>query len=160
MISAVASQALATSSFSSTYDRYLLDLNIENTTADGAVYIKLRASGSDASTNYSFALTGLTGVNGANNFTGQGGTAGIPIIETDGAGSTNSWNFSRIVFNNPFLTKFTQLLVQSASLSPTSTYESFTGGGTHTTASSYDSINIIATAGNITGVAYLYGMNK
>jgi hypothetical protein len=158
--SAVASQALPASSFSATYDSYILYVRITDWTDDSTLYVKLRSGATDSSASYYFGILGFTVAGGANNFTGNPGTAGIPFGELDGGTSSVFWNFAKIEINNPFATEQSQILVQASSLTPGGGVQSLTGAGVHAVATSYDSANVIVTSGTITGSATLFGVNK
>jgi hypothetical protein len=155
----VASAAIANNTFNATYENYKIVLDIENPTADAAIYMKLRASGTDNSTNYFFGFTGNTsaGVNSPDN--ASGGTSGFLINAVD-SGSTNHFYSSDIFIGSPFLTKRTTLMANYVGLTAAGVCLARNGGGWHDVGSSYDAVNFIASSGNITGSIKTYGINQ
>ena len=157
-ISGVTSQALTASTFSSTYDEYKIFLTISSNTADGQIYVKLRASGVDSSTNYNFANLIITTGAVASNGTSSGNTLGQFIGRMD-AGRTDAC-FFEFSIAKPFLATATTFTGTGVGSTDAGVVEGGTIIGCHTTATSYDSINVIASSGNFTGVIKVYGVNK
>ena len=153
--SAVASQSLPDNVFSATYENYRLIVNITSASADAIITFKMRASGTDSSTGYKFAgLGGITDVSSTNNGTASG-TAGLRIMEIDG-NTTESYSFAGDLFN-PFLAQKTRYAGVLTDTSSGGLTRVLMQAGVHTVATSFDSITLIPSAGNITGKAYIYG---
>ena len=157
--SAVASQALPANTFDATYDNYKIVIDFENPSADNYVAFKFRASGVDSSTGYYWAFTGrdANGVDAPDQGVNQ--TVGLPISFQDNSITTHNYS-SDFTLHYPFLTKFTTMTGVFVGTSNSSVLRTRSGGGTHYVATSYDSINVIASAGNISGVIRVYGINQ
>jgi hypothetical protein len=155
--SGVASQAV-TPIFSATYNSYRILVTISSNTVDGFLYIKLRSGATDASTNYDYALN-YTGTNSANLPDGGTGQTNGMVMSTIDAGLTDVCFFS-IDMNNPFAAKITSANFTSTTTFQTGVKQNVVGSNWHTTAASYDGINIISSAGTITGRVQIYGYNQ
>ena len=157
--SGVASQSLPASTFSSTYDNYLIVVSISATTADSTLYIKLRASGTDSSANYYWTLNGFT-AGGTAQQNGLGPvTTGMYLMDTD-TGSSAKPTISRVELYTPFVAQPTSLIYQTATSTNGGIPVGISGMGLHTPSTSYDSATLVPTAGNISGSMTVYGMNK
>jgi hypothetical protein len=156
--SAVASQALPASTFSSTYDEYKIFLSISACTSDAALFIKMRASGVDSSTNYNYANLSLTTGGTASNGVSAGATLGQFILRLD-SGRTDAF-FTDFTLSKPFLATPTTFVGTAVGSTDLGVVEGGTVIGCHTTATSYDSINIVPNGGNISGIIKVYGVNK
>jgi hypothetical protein len=143
--------------FTSTYKTYMLNINLTSGTSDAALYLKMRASGTDNSTNYYYAMNNLKTNNTANNYYATNGTSGFLIGEIDGPSSANNWNFASIVLCNPQLTLLTNFTSTGTSLDTGGSVNGHSGGGTHALAASYDAVSLIVSAGTITGSISIYG---
>jgi hypothetical protein len=157
--SAVASQNI-NNIFSATYDSYKIYLTFTTaSSADNAVYIKLRASGTDASTNYVWGYPSITIGGSVSSFNGSAQTTGF-IVTTMDAGTSGYSHSSEITFNNPFAAGFTSGQINFAARNTSGVFIGAAGAMVHETATSYDGINIIASAGNITGQCVVLGVRK
>jgi hypothetical protein len=156
---ATASSVSPNGVFTSTYKTYILNINLTSGTADAALYLKMRASGTDNSTNYYYAMNNLKTNNTANNYYATNGTSGFLIGEIDGPSSANNWNFTSIVLCNPQLTLLTNFTSTGTSLDTGGSVNGHSGGGTHALAASYDAVSLIVSAGTITGSISIYGYN-
>ena len=145
--------------FSSTYDNYRLILNIEYNSADASIDLKLRSGASDSSASYSY---GRITVNRTGTSATQGGNDAITgwrLGEVDGDAPAH---FFQCVLDIglPFTTQYTTFNQVGSFITTTTQIFGTAGGGTHGQSISYDGINIIPTAGNITGRMSVYGYNK
>jgi hypothetical protein len=137
--------------FSSDYQNYTIYYNLSGTSATSLTG-RLRASGSDATTNYTWQLLEASGTSivGSRDITGLNWNLGA--VRTSGR------TFARIEVSNPFAaaessyTAFLQDPISAASIQ--------LRAGSHTTASSYDGIRIVPGAGNITGSIRIYGVRN
>ena len=146
--------------FTSTYKTYMLNINLTSGTSDAALYLKMRASNTDNSTNYYYAMNNLKTNNTANNYYATYGTSGFLIGEIDGPSSANNWNFANIILCNPQLTLLTNFTSTGTSLDTGGSVNGHSGGGSHALAASYDAVSLIVSAGTITGDITVYGYNK
>jgi hypothetical protein len=156
--SAVSSFSLATDTFTSTYDNYVLIVNIRANTADAAMTIRLRAAGVDASAaNYNFAYNTFR----SNNTAANGGAAGQTSLTLGELESTfNGRVSSRIEFYDPKIANATKVIYQSQDSDSGNNYASRAGGGVLNDSVSYDSASLLVSSGTITGTYYVYGFNK
>jgi len=142
------------SKFSATYTNYKVIMQFTCSDNDTNIFIRLRAAGSDTSTNY---------VNPTFRFT----TSGTTVEE----GSTSSWkvvsasstetNAVDLTIYNPFAAKHSALTTMGyGSYNPTtaSGYGNFAVGRQKST-TSFDGITILPDAGTITGTAQVYGLS-
>jgi hypothetical protein len=137
--------------FSATYQNYVILMSVTGTT-DANISMRLRASGTDSSTNYT--VQNLTCV-------------GAVVTATRDASAT-SWiggfqrasgrSFSTINVSNPFAAAASSVLVTSQD--PSGGASQFHEAGAHSTATSYDGITFFVTAGSITGSIRVYGVQN
>jgi hypothetical protein len=156
--SAVSSQAV-TSVFSSTYRNYRILFDITNNTADASIYMKLRSGATDSSVSYYYQGAQFTEASALSYITGSNQTTGFYINEVDSASSVHYQNTSMDIYR-PFEAVFTSMNYQGPGQSTGGTFFARMGGGNHLQSVSYDGINIIASAGNITGAIQVYGYNQ
>lgn len=140
--------------FTSTYRNYKIIVNINSASADAqAVYIKMRASGTDSSASYYwYGLEPNAGADtlyinrGSNVSTGNGiGYQGVNGLSS----SIEVWD--------PQLAQITHTAAQFASsLTSIPAVVGF-ANGTHNVATSYDGFSLIPGSGTITGVVRVYG---
>jgi hypothetical protein len=140
--------------FTSTYRNYKIVVNIDSASTDSqAVYIKMRASGTDSSASYYwYGLEPNAGdnflyVNRGNNVsTGNGiGYQGLNGLSS----SIEVWD--------PQLAQITHTAAQFASsLTSIPAVVGF-ANGTHNVATSYDGFSLVPGSGTITGIVRVYG---
>ncbi|MFY9325107.1 MAG: hypothetical protein WAO29_01435 [Candidatus Nanopelagicales bacterium] len=148
--SAVSSVSLPNNIFSSTYDNYKILWNISTATVGGNLTYRMRLSGTDNSAS-------------TYNFSGIGQESGTTLTTTNisqtsgkiGEYSTDTASYSIDIFS-PFLAQYTELV----SIGGRYSRRCYTLYSSHGTASSFDSISLIFSAGNLTGTASVYGYKK
>jgi hypothetical protein len=156
--SGVASQALTADTFTSAYENYLIILNITAATADAIIYMKMRKSGTDSSASYYQGAPAYTVSGGLTNYNINNTTAGFFINEVDNGTSAHYYT-TTLFLNAPKLNTVTTHTFNTISVGSGGTIYGGAGGGVHAVTDTYDSVNIIATAGNITGKVNVYGFN-
>jgi hypothetical protein len=144
--------------FSATYDNYRFILDITDLTSDAIVYMKLRVSATDNSTNYYTMLNGITSTAGAFTEANNAVTTGLFLTSGD-AGTDNIYGYTGDLLK-PFLAVNTKVVGISHSSTTLGTPASISGAGLHFVATSYTGINLIASAGNMTGSIKIYGYNN
>jgi hypothetical protein len=154
--SAVSSQALPANTFTSTYRNYKIILNITALTADANIFLKMRSGSTDASTNYNYGIQGVQSNGTATNQVANTLTTGFFLNSLD-LGNPGSSYLTDFTLGAPFLTSQTTFTTTVAGLTTAGAVFGMSGGGVHDTSASYDTANIIASAGNITGVITVYG---
>jgi len=137
--------------FSASYKKYRVIIKGIANAGLYIEYLKLRASGTDASSGYSWGAARVNFATGA--VTGNSGSA-----------ATSGWNMSssNVTYNflismditDPFTASATTMVFQSSS--PEGAYAD-SGGGVHTTATSYDGLTLIVSAGSISGEIEVFG---
>jgi hypothetical protein len=155
--SAVASQAV-TPVFSATYKNYVVYLNITaNSVINKAIYLKMRAGATDSSASYTYAGPTVSSTGTSTYIAGNNVTSGFLISNGDGA--TNQEILEKAEFFLPFDADHTGISFQGSYIGSTNDFFSMGNVGLHKVATSYDGFNIIASAGTITGTAYVYGVS-
>ena len=151
--SGVASQSV-NDVFSATYDNYRFILDIISTTSDNIIYMKMRSSGTDNSTNYYSMMNGVRSDGSAFTQTENNVTTGFALTLCDSANS-NQYGFNGDLCR-PFLSATTMVRGINNSSTSTGIPASQSGGGLHAVVASYTSLNLIASAGNMTGSIKIY----
>jgi hypothetical protein len=149
-----ATAASVDSVFSSTYDNYLILLNVESTSGSNAMQVRFRTGGSDNTTsnygsNWEYAAFGTAGA------TGQLGSAAgstLAYIQDITGNPTSNVMF---VFN-PFATQNTYANHQAVQ----GNGYRITGGLEFDTTTSFDGISFICAAGTFGGTISVYGYKK
>lgn len=131
--------------FSSTYTNYFVLAEITNSTTNVDTYFKLRASGTDSSSNY--AAYGW--LSQGSSVGAESWTTSYPIIR---AGSTTR-SVGQITILNPFTASHTGFIGGSGGS------HGYAAGinGRHTASTSYDGFSLTCGSGNITGTITIYG---
>jgi hypothetical protein len=155
----VGSQTLPANTFSSTYDDYYIIIKqTANATDDTDVYIRLRDDATNAITNYKYERQyNLSSTIGSDR--DVLGTTFWPVF-ADNDNALPNYNTAVIKLFRPNLASPTVMHSEVIS-------EINSGGllhnnfmGVHTTASAYDTLDIIVSTGTISGSAVVYGFNK
>jgi hypothetical protein len=120
--------------------------------------MKMRASGTDNSTNYYTMLNGIRSDGSAFAEANNAVTTGLFLTSGD-AGTDNIYGYTGDLLK-PFLAINTKIVGISHSSTTLGTPASISGAGLHFVAASYTSINLIASAGNMTGSVSIYGYKK
>jgi hypothetical protein len=139
--------------FSTTYDNYIVYLNLTAISTTLSVQLQLDASGTPSTTGYWSERIRVENTSGS--VSGQS-TSGSNMVL---ANQTGSLPFSpKIEIANPFLATLTQL----SCVTPTrgGTWFSTFWSGWHTAATSYTGLKIFTDTGTITGTARVYGYKK
>jgi hypothetical protein len=157
--SGVASQAV--NPFSATYDVYRLVINITACTADAVIYLKMRSGSTDASSDaYQIGRTTVTRTGTSGNVAQNDSTLGWNIGGVDFAIANNHAFGAVIDLHLPFAADDTVLNYVGHYAAADGSIIGSSGAGVHFLATSYDGVNLIASAGNITGSISVYGYNK
>lgn len=141
--------------FTSIYDNYKIIISCSSFSADTDFWIKLRASGTDSSTNYNWANTLLDTGNASVNAVGTSGTNGIFLSRTD-AGTSNAYGYE-LTLSGVFAATPTTFLGLSVGRSGAGVLQGGTINGNHTTSTSYDGITLLTSSGTVTGTIGVYG---
>jgi hypothetical protein len=151
----VTSFSLATGTFSSTYDNYLILINVDPTSGGSIMSARFRIAGSDNSTsNYRWTSEERLSNSATYNYNRANPTDNLRIGYTE-----VDWKSTALVnVNNPFLTKMTTTQSMMSAATSSSAYDDkVTGAFTATT--SFDSMTFTL-SGNMTGSVNVYGYKK
>ena len=145
--------------FSSTYLRYLVMVNVTSATNnDRSIFLKLRNAGTDTSTYYNSFIAAGTRSGTTSNFAQFDDTNGYKLGEIDGPETGN--NFAAAVhLIGPFVNDRSQMHIQTSFVDTGGNFRYGAGGGNRTAGGSHDSLNLISSAGTITGQISVYGYN-
>jgi hypothetical protein len=157
--SSVGTYSLPINTFTSTYDNYRLIVKISAITSDAILYMKMRKSGTDASTLYYYGMLGYSSNPSTENKNGSNVSTGVYLHDLD-TGSSAKPTWSTVDLFIPFVTGFTMMNIQSVANTQSGTPVAAVGMGYHSNSDSYDSASFIASAGNISGSITVYGYNK
>lgn len=135
--------------FSADYDNYAVLLTLTGSTS-AATTLRMRASGTDAATNYNWQVLNVNGTSvGAAAVASQTSYA----IADTGTGKTTA----DVLIFDPFAAAATNLHLRANARTLNTLYMNI---GQHTTATSYDGLSVIASSGTITGSVSVYGYRK
>ena len=144
-----AGSVILNSVLTSTYDNYLIVVDYTSSNASHYLTLKLRAAGTDASTNYKHQrLYGSTSAAAAQNLT---------ATSFECAWGDNVRNVVTLGLYGPALARATVLESRTAGFSG-AMLNLF--GGVHTTATAYYGFDLAINSGTITGTLWLYGLSK
>jgi hypothetical protein len=143
--------------FSSTYLRYLVMVNVTSATNnDRSIFLKLRNAGTDTSTYYNSFIAAGTRSGTTSNLAQFDDTNGYKLGEIDGPETGN--NFAAAVhLIGPFVNDRSQMHIQTSFVDTGGNFRYGAGGGNRTAGGSHDSLNLISSAGTITGTVSVYG---
>lgn len=151
--SAVSSFSFPADTFTSTYDNYKIILSNVSGSTGIEVRMRLRASGTDNTSNIYYQQQQY------NSSTTISGVRQTSTVWTVANANTGTSNFATLELFNPKITQITRGLViwqQSGNTTPETLFQTMT----HDSATAFDSATILASTGNITGVASVYGFSK
>jgi len=151
--SGVSSVSLPASTFTSTYANYKIVFQGDSSTAGNEITIRMRASGTDNSSNvYYSARMGNFAYNTA--FFGNATNPGTSSNAITGFDLTTRGCQAILEVSSPQEAKGTFIRAQG-----NWGYFNSVSSITHDSATQFDSMSFIANAGNITGKVYAYGYN-
>jgi hypothetical protein len=142
--------------FTSTYDDYLINIDIDNASTTANLVFRL-STASSVSITTGYYYLGSTSTNASlANFAGDNQQQWI-IGETSATAPTNS--IHTIQLSKPFIEKRTGITYRSHNYTGTAN-KSWQASGYHDQNTAYPQFALIASVGNITGKASVYGYNK
>lgn len=144
--------------FSATYDDYHIKISLTAVTADADCYLKLRTGSTDLSTNYQVAFRGINNA-GTSQDTTSAALTYFLVCKTDN-GNSNHMYFSNIDLSYPFLSQRKVMTAIFGGVDSSGNFLALMGAGCNTGTSSYESLTIGATSGNITGSISIFGVAK
>jgi hypothetical protein len=152
----VGSQSLANASFSSAYENYKIVITFSDATADGQIFFKLRASGTDSSAGYSWGAIGRSMAGSLYNNYASSIADGFFLLNAD-AGQPDITS-AEITLFNPQLARKTKYISNAAGAESAGNITSFFSAGSHSATTAYDSITFYnAGGGDISGKVTVYG---
>jgi hypothetical protein len=140
--------------FSTTYDNYLIILNINSSASTNALLMRFRASGSTSSAasygnTWTYSAYGPAGANGRLGY--ASGSTSMYLQDITGGSTT-----TQITITNPFNAFNTQLTW----LGNQSNGYGVVGAGQFAATTSFDGVALFPDPGNITGTISIYGYKK
>jgi hypothetical protein len=148
--SAVSSYSAPASTFSATYNQYLILVEITAQSANANIQMRLRAAGTDATTDYqNQEVTGSS--------TTAAATGGAALFWDFGSSSTNTRFSLKTDLYNPFGTGQHLQISEVFSLNSSSAWVRRALGGRLDIGSSYDAFTLFPASGTITGRIAVYG---
>jgi hypothetical protein len=140
--------------FSSSYDRYVINVDCDSASTNIDVLFRLRVSNTDAATNYSYAGAGYRASGSGFNPVSTSATS-VDI----GRGGTSYVCHTTFQAIDPFIAVPTVLLGQFGSKDSASTFiNNF--GAYHSDSTSYTGFTIFPNTGTFTGSVSIYGYRK
>ena len=147
------------SCFSATYDSYKVVLSDIRTAAAGGVSLQLMNGTTPVATNYAWAFMRV-----AYDASTAPTASGYPATTSSWATATSTGTAATAVsieIFNPFLAQYSYYQIGGSDTRGTSGYGFLGGGGTHTLATSYNSLRFTITGTTISNVqATIYGYRK
>ena len=157
--SGVASQSF-NSIFNSTYDNYKIILDLTAVSGDLVLYMRMRASGTDASgIDYSLGYNYRSRAGASSGYNNNDATF-WGILQ----GSSSELNHNYLVsldMNSPALAIRTLFAANGYTAQGTDdVMYGFAGGGMHAANTAYDGFSLITSTGTVSGKVSIYGYNK
>jgi hypothetical protein len=149
--SAVSSQSV-NDVFSSTYENYMVVLNVISSGADNIIRLRLRASGTDASGS-DYTSQGLVVFSTTVSGSRITSASSLDIFRQD-----TSWNGATSFIHKPNLATATQFNTSNAWSLEGARIGLYTGS--HSLTNAYTGFTLIPATGNITGTVRVYGINN
>lgn len=147
------------SCFSATFDSYKVVLSDIRTAAAGGVSVQLMNGTTPVATNYAWAFMRV-----AYDATTAPAASGYPATTSSWATGTSTGTAATAIsmeIFNPFLSQYSYYQIGGSDTRGTSGYGFLGGGGTHTLATSYNSLRFTVSGTTITNVqATIYGYRK
>ena len=140
--------------FSATYQNYLILANFTASVgANGALTMRLRSSGVDATTNYNYVQINSAS-DGTINSTGYLSQTSFAFGQIDPTYNVSS---SQLNVFNPFATDKTLVMATNQIRLSTGRYDQRITSEYHSDATSYDGFTIITSGTSVTGIIRVYG---
>ncbi len=139
--------------FSTTYDNYKILFTNSNTSGSD-VYIRVRVSGADLTSNSYANIRNITSIGGSiTSYTNYADT----VVNL--GGNLTTQNSYSVEISNPFATKRTQIYSLGTADSSSSMNQEIVNASVKNT-TSYTGFTLISSLGNMTGTVSVYGFNK
>jgi hypothetical protein len=154
----VSSFSLATDTFTSNYDNYLLMITVNTNSADSQVLLRVRAAGTDLTgADYNFAYARARSTAAA---IPTGGTGGTSLFIGEVESTFNGRAAYKVDLISPKVLDRTRIVWQAIDSDAASNYAAGAGGGVVNNALAYDSATVFVGTGTFGGSYSVYGYNK
>ena len=154
------SSVSANNVFTSTYDNYVLKIQITSISAnDASFFIRTRASGTDRTTNYNVGVAAVNRSGTAVDFADLDSTDGYRLGQFESTEPTQNYAFE-VDFMYPTSNTRQQVFIKSAFITTAGAFAYGAGGGGRTTTGAADGFTLRSSAGNFTGTCDIYGLAK
>lgn len=142
--------------FSATYQNYLVQIVISTSSTGSEAQIRLRASGTDATTDYRWSAIYNHSANATPAGAANNGTTGWNdyLLGYDSSGNVTM----NSTFFRPFASTPTTMVSQTISYPLNAYAYNYARSGVHTPSNSYDGFSIIPASGTITGNLRVFGL--
>jgi hypothetical protein len=144
--------------FSATYQNYLILVSFSAAVgANASITMRLRASGTDATTNYNW-LFSRAGTDIAT--VACGNTLSTTSIQVSNLDATNLQNSVQVQAFNPFAASRTEFMSMSQGAIASGRWDNLNVVSYHSTATSYDGITFLTSGTSFTGTIRVYGYSN
>jgi len=144
--------------FSATYDDYKVMLNLDGVSADGDITVQLRAGTVTVTSNYQTAYRGIdVGAGNEDNALSSGSYWNMGNTDL---GNNNHMYFIPFDLSSPFRAQRTVLTGSIGFVDTAGNFSGRAGASNNLNATSYESLVVGCSSGNITGSVRIYGYNK
>jgi hypothetical protein len=144
--------------FSATYDDYKVMLNLDGVSADGDITVQLRAGTVTVTSNYQTAYRGIdVGAGNEDNALSSGSYWNMGNTDS---GNNNHMYFIPFDLSSPFRAQRTVLTGSIGYVDTAGNFSGRAGASNNLNATSYESLVVGCSSGNITGSVRIYGYNK
>lgn len=138
--------------FTSAYENYLVVFNIPTKVTNATLTLRLRASGTDTTTNYRWARGEFISSAASSGQEEDNSATSLEILFQEGSALATG----EITFYAPFIANRTLVSFETLQTGATS-FVSRVGGGVQTDSTAFDGISLITSAGTMTGNIRVYG---
>jgi flavin-dependent dehydrogenase len=151
-----ASEAIMDNCFTSDFDFYRVLIRYQTSTTN-SFFMQMRTGSTNAATNYNYSEIQA--------YLGFGVTVGRSTAQTQAQIGANSngafWQMTSIDIFGPKLSEpTTYSALNSRNDANYTNISNYVYNGTHTTATSYESLRVLVTSGTFTGTILIYGYNQ
>jgi len=144
--------------FTSTYANYEVTFNFTAFSANPDIYLRLRASGTDATANYQYGIYGIRS-NGANSQSSSGSATFIMTAFARQGAAAPTRHSVQLKFIDPQAAAETKVVISSQG-DDGAAIASYTGAGFLINSSQYDGFTLYPSSGTFSGTYRIYGLRS
>jgi hypothetical protein len=150
----VSAISLPNNTFTTTYENYKVKLEVNAVSADCAINMRYRASGTDNTS--SAYIYGIPGIDFNGNATNRSGGATSFFINEGDLSTSGPFHFTDLEIKKPAQIVRTLHTLNFTAVKQTGEQFGGAGGGWHNVSAAYDSLTIFPSAGNFSGRIWIY----